>query len=124
MPLPTDEKIVALSEQLLKKFEALFGVHPGFRPAHAKGIMLNGSFTPSPEAATLSKAPHFNRPSTPTTVRFPTPPVFRSFLTMTPMPIREASPSVFISPNGCTRISWLTRPTHSRHETVRISSTC
>jgi catalase len=70
MPLPNDEKIVALSEQLLKKFEALFGVHPGFRPAHAKGIMLNGSFTPSPEAATLSKAPHFNRPSTPTTVRF------------------------------------------------------
>src|ERR1700761_5418910 len=70
MPLPNDEKIVALSEQLLKKFEALFGVHPGFRPAHAKGVMLNGSFTPSPEASTLSKAPHFNKPSTLTTVRF------------------------------------------------------
>src|SRR3984957_15790473 len=70
MPLPTDEKIVALSNEILRKFDALFGVHPGFRPAHAKGIMLNGSFTPSSEAATLSKAPHLNRPSTPTTVRF------------------------------------------------------
>jgi catalase len=70
MPLPTDEKIVALSEQLLQKFDTLFGVHPGFRPAHAKGVMLNGSFTPSPEAATLSKAPHFNKPSTFITVRF------------------------------------------------------
>jgi catalase len=70
MPLPTDEKIIALSNAILQKFEALFGAHPGFRPAHAKGIMLNGSFTPTPEAASLSKAPHFNRPSTPTTVRF------------------------------------------------------
>jgi catalase len=70
MPLPTDEKIVALSEQILQKFQALFGQHPGFRPAHAKGVMLNGSFTPTPEAATLSKAPHFNKPSTATTVRF------------------------------------------------------
>ena len=70
MPLPADEKIVALSNQILEKFEALFGAHPGFRPAHAKGIMLNGTFTPTPEAASLSKAPHLNRPSTPATVRF------------------------------------------------------
>jgi catalase len=70
MPLPSDEKIVELSKQLLQKFDELFGVHPGFRPAHAKGIMLHGSFTPSPEAATLSKAPHLNRPVTPATVRF------------------------------------------------------
>jgi catalase len=70
MPLPTDEKILALSNAILEKFEALFGVHPGFRPAHAKGIMLHGSFTPAPEAASLTRAPHFNRPSTPATVRF------------------------------------------------------
>ena len=70
MPLPTDEKILALSNAILEKFEALFGAHPGFRPAHAKGIMLHGSFTPAPEAASLTKAPHFNRPSTPVTVRF------------------------------------------------------
>jgi catalase len=70
MPLPTDEKLLALSQELLQKFETIFGLHPGFRPAHAKGIMLDGTFTPSPEAATLSKAPHFNRPTTPVTVRF------------------------------------------------------
>ena len=57
MPLPTDEKILALSNAILQKFEALFGAHPGFRPAHAKGIMLNGSFTPTAEAAKLSRAP-------------------------------------------------------------------
>jgi catalase len=70
MPLPNDEKIIALSEQLIAKFQALFGVHPGFRPAHAKGTMLHGAFTPSAEAAGLSKAPHFNKSSTPVTVRF------------------------------------------------------
>jgi catalase len=70
MPLPTDEKIVALSNEILQKFDTLFGVHPGFRPAHAKGTMLTGSFTPTAEAAALSKAPHLNRPTTPVSVRF------------------------------------------------------
>jgi catalase len=70
VPLPADEKLLALSHQLLEKFQALFGAHPGFRPAHAKGTMLEGSFTPTPEAAALSKAAHFHRPSMPLTVRF------------------------------------------------------
>jgi catalase len=70
MPLPTDEKIIALSQQLLQQFDAIFGLNPGFRPAHAKGIMLTGTFTPSAEAATLTKAPHIIRESTPVTVRF------------------------------------------------------
>jgi catalase len=70
MPLPTDEKLIALSHDLLAQFDAIFGLHPGFRPAHAKGIMLTGTFTPAPEAASLSRAPHFNRPSTSVTVRF------------------------------------------------------
>jgi len=46
------------------------GVQPGFRPAHARGLMCTGSFSPSPEAAGLTRAPHANRPSTPVTVRF------------------------------------------------------
>jgi catalase len=46
------------------------GVHPGFRPAHAKGILLTGTFTPSPGAGSLTRAPHIERPSTPVTVRF------------------------------------------------------
>ncbi len=70
MPLSTDEHIVALSNELLEKFDQLFGVHPGFRPAHAKGTMLTGSFTPAPPAAALSRAPHFHQSTTPVSVRF------------------------------------------------------
>src|SRR5262249_19657622 len=39
-------------------------------PAHAKGIMLTGTFTPSSDAPSLTRAPHINRKSTPVTVRF------------------------------------------------------
>ena len=70
MPLPTDEKLIALSEELLKQFDAIFGLNPGFRPAHAKGIMLTGTFTPSTDAASLTNAPHIVQESTPVTVRF------------------------------------------------------
>jgi len=69
MPLTTDEKILALSEELLKQFEGMFGPHPGFRPVHAKGALLTGTFTPSSEAAGLTRAAHATRPSTPVTVR-------------------------------------------------------
>lgn len=59
-----------LSQQILDAFDALAGVHPGFRPAHAKGLMCSGAFAPSSEAAKLTRAPHANRPSTPVTVRY------------------------------------------------------
>jgi catalase len=45
-------------------------LHPGFRAAHAKGLMCEGTFTPSREAANLTRAPHASRPSTPVTVRY------------------------------------------------------
>jgi catalase len=71
MPLTTDEKLLALNREAIAVFDkANGGVHPGFRPAHAKGILLTGTFTPSPEAASLTRAPHLNRNSTPVTVRF------------------------------------------------------
>jgi catalase len=70
MPLPNDEKLIALSEDLIKGFQTIFGEHPGFRPAHAKGTLLTGTFTPTAEAAKLSKAPHFASASKPVTVRF------------------------------------------------------
>jgi catalase len=69
MPLPSDEKVIALSNDIIAQFQAIFGAHPGFRPAHAKGIMLTGTFTPSLEAASLSRALHFAK-TTPVTVRF------------------------------------------------------
>ncbi len=70
MPLPTDEKLLALSKDVIQQFDQIFGEHPGFRPAHAKGAMFSGTFTPSAQAASLTKAPHMTRPSTPVTVRF------------------------------------------------------
>ena len=71
MPLTTDEKLLALSGEILEAFDKVNrGVHPGFRAAHAKGILLTGTFTPFSEAASLTRAPHLNRNSTPVTVRF------------------------------------------------------
>ena len=61
----------ALATDLLAVLDKLAGgVHPGFRPVHARGLMCSGTFTPSPNAATLTRAPHAARPSTPVTVRF------------------------------------------------------
>ena len=70
MPLPQDERTVALASDLLAQFHKLFGPHPGFRPAHAKGLMLRGTFKPAPTATSLTRAPHITRESTPVTVRF------------------------------------------------------
>lgn len=70
MPLPQDERIVALANDLLQQFDRMFGLHPGFRAAHAKGQLLTGTFTPSQEAKSLTNAPHIMRASTPVTVRF------------------------------------------------------
>ncbi len=70
MPLPSDERVVQLANELLKVFEVLFGSHPGYRPAHAKGILLKGALTPAREAASLTRAPHIQRASTPVVVRF------------------------------------------------------
>ena len=71
MPLTTDEKLLILSRDIIKGFDrANGGIHPGFRPAHAKGILLTGVFKPSSEAASLTRAPHIRRNSTPVTVRF------------------------------------------------------
>ena len=70
MPLPQDERVVALANDLLQQFDQLFGLHPGHRAAHAKGLMLTGVFRPAAGAQALTKAPHIMRQSTPVTVRF------------------------------------------------------
>jgi catalase len=71
MPLTTDEKLLILSHDIIEGFDKVDGgIHPGFRPAHAKGILLTGVFTPSSEAASLTRAPHIQRNFTPVTVRF------------------------------------------------------
>jgi catalase len=70
MPLPSDERVVALAQDLIGQLDQMFGVHPGYRPAHAKGLMLTGNFKPAAGAQKLTKAPHAVRESTPVTVRF------------------------------------------------------
>src|SRR6266446_8911056 len=60
-PLPT--QIVDLANKV-------DGVHPGFRAFHAKGVVVEGSFKASAEAAQLSRATLFNRSSIPVTARF------------------------------------------------------
>lgn len=71
MPLTTDQKLLALSRDVMEAFDkANSGIHQGFRPAHAKGILLKGVFTPSLEAASLTRAPHIRRDSTAVTARF------------------------------------------------------
>jgi catalase len=49
-------------DQLVDALNGAFGKHPGARAAHAKGICLTGTFTPSADAPSLSKAPQFAKP--------------------------------------------------------------
>jgi catalase len=49
---------------------SVFGEHPGFRALHARGVICRGSFTPTAEAASLSRAAHLAGPEVPVTVRF------------------------------------------------------
>ena len=70
MPLPTDEKELALGKDLLQAFDTVDGGHhAGFRAAHAKGTLLTGTFVPDAEAASLTRAPHITNASTPVSVR-------------------------------------------------------
>ena len=93
MPLTTDEKLLTLSRNVIEGFDkADGGVHPGFRPAHAKGILLTGTFTPSSDAVSLTRAPHIQRSSTPVTVRL------SDFAGIPTVPDNDAQNA---SPRGC-----------------------
>ncbi|KAH6666717.1 catalase related subgroup [Halenospora varia] len=70
MPFPNDEVLMKTAGDVVAGLQGVFGKHPGFRPAHAKGKLLSGTFTPSAKAKELSIAPHFNASSTPVWVRF------------------------------------------------------
>lgn len=56
--------------QIVDAMNKLFGTHPGFRANHAKGIVVEGTFKASPEAAALSRAALFDGSTIPVTVRF------------------------------------------------------
>jgi catalase len=93
MPLSNDPKLLQLSKDVLEAFDKVNGgVHAGFRPGHAKGILSTGSFTPSAEAASLTRAPHIQRSSTPVTVRL------SDFAGIPTVPDNDAQGA---SPRGC-----------------------
>lgn len=59
-----------LYDALLDALYATFGKHPGFRATHAKGLLVNGTFTSSPAAASLSRAAHLQGKPVPVVLRF------------------------------------------------------
>jgi catalase len=60
-----------LWEEIVDALEASSGgPHSGFRAAHAKGTVCTGTFTPTPEAAKLSRAAHLQGEPVKTTIRF------------------------------------------------------
>jgi len=66
------DKAKDVFEQIVDTMNAIFGKHPGYRAAHAKGIVCEGEFTPPSTAAGLSRAPHLQVQERPVrvTVRF------------------------------------------------------
>jgi catalase len=62
--------MASLAEDAVDSINAISGVHPGHRAAHAKGTLLTGTFTPAAAAARLTTAAHMQGPSSRVTVRF------------------------------------------------------
>lgn len=55
--------------ELVSALHTAFGEHHA-RAVHTKGIVLEGSFVPDPEAATLTRAAHLQRTASQVTLRF------------------------------------------------------
>jgi len=64
---PMTEK--ELVHAIFDTMRQVHGVKPGYRVVHAKGIICQGTFTPSKDAATISRAAHFQGVAVPVTVR-------------------------------------------------------
>lgn len=59
-----------LTTQIVDAMNSIYGSHAGFRANHAKGVVVEGHFKASPEAAKLSRAALFDGTTIPVTVRF------------------------------------------------------
>jgi catalase len=59
-----------LAQRLVDAINDLSGRHEGHRAAHAKGTLCSGTFTPSPQAASLTRAAHMSGGPVRVTVRF------------------------------------------------------
>ena len=70
-PLALQGQDKSLPQHIADDIIALYGgVHPGYRITHAKGIVLTGTFAPSPGSTRLSRAPHLVAASTPVIARY------------------------------------------------------
>jgi acetyl esterase/lipase len=58
-----------LGIQIVDAMDKVFGVHPEFRAAHAKGLVAEGGFKGAREGPALSRAPLFAGGTIPVTVR-------------------------------------------------------
>lgn len=67
---PAAKKSVA--EQAVDALTSVHGAYPGVCVNHAKGVIVEGTFTPSAAAASVSKATHFQKQKSPipVTIRF------------------------------------------------------
>jgi catalase len=61
---------VVTPDQAIDAIRATGGAQPGNRALHAKGKLYRGTFTATPEAATLSRAAHLSGAGVPALVRF------------------------------------------------------
>jgi catalase len=59
-----------LWEEIVDALNAVNGSHAGHRAVHAKGTVCTGTFTPTPEAAKLSRAGHLQGDPVEATIRF------------------------------------------------------
>jgi catalase len=59
-----------MAEEAVAAINAISGVHPGHRAAHAKGTLLSGTFTPSADASRLTSAAHMQGGPSRVTARF------------------------------------------------------
>jgi catalase len=60
----------AFAEEVVDAINEISGTHQGSRAAHAKGMLLAGSFTATPEAGALTSAAHMQGEPVRVTVRF------------------------------------------------------
>jgi len=59
-----------LAEEVVDAINAVSGVHPGHRAAHARGTVVAGRFEATPAALALTRAPHMQGAAHRVTVRF------------------------------------------------------
>jgi catalase len=62
--------MAGLGERAVDSIYWVYGPHPGFRAAHAKGTLVRGTFVATPAAAAITTAPHLQGTPVEVTARF------------------------------------------------------